>query len=704
LVDKIMASLNSEKIFVESSEEISFLYDRIVNSSKDYVVIVVTENSILFSSLLSLKILYRLITKLNKTVILVTEDKYGTNISQRAGFVVVQKVSQITSDLWEITKEKQFNSRQELVAKKDMLLQEMHITEPRIAEELTIVKSEVHADFKKDKIDESVKSLSVSKDEKEDIDVVEPSVDEAIIEEVMKEGVIEDKDMGEDEEGGEEYFEAEDELDLKKPKPKVKIVKGIKILGGGDIENYEKKKSNDKIEDSKNLEDMENQDRDIDKSVFGSNRYAGKDFTKVVAPRKSVKGVISSIFGKSKFSNPEDRLNALDAKPVPWYKKKFIMISLAGIAFVSLISYMLIFQWSSVTITVGLNKEEVVASESVKGSTTLTSVDLDSLSVPVTELKLAESISNTADATGNGARGDKARGFVYIFNKSDEAITLTKGTKFTNVANQLQYELVEDTLLAAATRDADQSLKPSRKDNILIEAVSYGEQYNIDASASVSFTVDGYEGISVLETKKEGSFSGGTTESFISVSEENIKALKQKIQPGLETSLREKIQENVPTGYKLIDGSIKFTEKKVTSVPAVNEESTNKLFDLTIELEVTAIAVKEDDLESIIETTIDSNKEGTKEIESLESIETKDYINNNGSIFFTVYAEGTVTNKISESDILDLVKGKSTSVASEILSEVEVINNQEVEFFPSFVPQFLKIVPNDADRVTIRFE
>ena len=102
-----MATLNSDKIFVDPKEEISFIIERVLTSEKLRIILIIPQSSIVFSNVLSLKILNRLLVEDEKLLIIVTEDKYGANISQKAGFVVVHKVSQITSDLWEIAKSKQ---------------------------------------------------------------------------------------------------------------------------------------------------------------------------------------------------------------------------------------------------------------------------------------------------------------------------------------------------------------------------------------------------------------------------------------------------------------------------------------------------------------------------------------------------------------------------------------------------------------------
>jgi hypothetical protein len=125
---------SSEKVFIDPREEITFVVERLLKSEKDRVILVVPLNSLLLSSLVSIDILFRKLVRTKKLAIIVTEDEYGKAIAFKAGFVVVDKVSQITADQWSLANNKKLSVKEVLDERKKLLLEnisgESKITEP----------------------------------------------------------------------------------------------------------------------------------------------------------------------------------------------------------------------------------------------------------------------------------------------------------------------------------------------------------------------------------------------------------------------------------------------------------------------------------------------------------------------------------------------------------------------------------------------
>src|SRR5260221_7348934 len=117
-----MTSVTSEKIFIDPKEEITFIVERLIDAEKERVVLVVPQNSLLLSSIVSIEILFRKLAKSKKLAIIVTEDEYGQVIATKVGFVVVPKVSHITSELWETALQNKKNLLDALDGRKKELL------------------------------------------------------------------------------------------------------------------------------------------------------------------------------------------------------------------------------------------------------------------------------------------------------------------------------------------------------------------------------------------------------------------------------------------------------------------------------------------------------------------------------------------------------------------------------------------------------
>lgn len=95
---------NIEKIFIDLDDEITFIIERIRNSRNQRVLVIVPDRARLISSIVSLKLLKRYCTKVDKELIIVTTDELGLSLSTKAGVVTVKKVSDIDEVMWERAK------------------------------------------------------------------------------------------------------------------------------------------------------------------------------------------------------------------------------------------------------------------------------------------------------------------------------------------------------------------------------------------------------------------------------------------------------------------------------------------------------------------------------------------------------------------------------------------------------------------------
>ncbi len=676
-----MAALVAEKIFVDPNEEISFLVERIMRSGKEYNIIIVPSASVLFASNLSIKILYRSIIKASKVTIIVTEDTYGAKISQKVGFVVVQKVSQITSDLWEVAKGKLYAAQSNLNNKKDDLLKNIKGEAPT-------------------QEDNTVEVFETSESKIEDVAEKEDSQYNQISEE------IEEKKSDDTRKGFELATEPEPEPVIRE---RVKEVGGITIYSGTDIATLKSRKNDDKIDELDNL-DMNGENKE-DLSVFSEKRFAGRDVTKMTPEKSGLSKFFGSIFGGNKVLRPEDRMEG--ATPVKWYKRRSVIIAFVLLIVLIAITYLTLFQFSNVSIRINLQSETVVAEETVEidisGSA---EIDVDSLVIPGRTLETEEiSTSTTATASGEGRRGEKATGAVYIFNKEQEDILIPAGTELTSVRTGEVYETVEEVTLPAATEASDLSINPSRTDNIRVVAVSFGEESNIDDSDPDSgFTIEGFDTISSQDIKREGAFEGGSGEDFVSVSEENFEQVKEETLETLEERAKEALLASVPNGFSILEETIEFEEVDAFSNPEVGEEANlnaeeEYIFDVTIVGKATGVMVRDEDLEQIIQAAILENEESDAgDVNDLSNIGFKDFVENNTGIFITVFAEGEVVSSFNQDDLFNEIKGKSINDARSIIETYDEIQTFDLRYFPSVIPESLQFIPNSNSRITFRID
>lgn len=92
--------MKDTKIFVDIDDELTFVAEKIIHAQTNRVILVIPEKSEILSSLVELKMLGRVIHKNDKNIVIVTTDKSGKNIAERAGFIVEEKIGNVTENTW----------------------------------------------------------------------------------------------------------------------------------------------------------------------------------------------------------------------------------------------------------------------------------------------------------------------------------------------------------------------------------------------------------------------------------------------------------------------------------------------------------------------------------------------------------------------------------------------------------------------------
>lgn len=696
-----MAIVSPDKIFIDTKDEITFVVERVMNSDKNKVIIVVPQNSLLLSSVISVNILFRRLLESKKIGVIVTEDDYGQMIAEKVGFHVASKVSQITPEVWELaqkTKQKYLD----ILAKKRASIhnkvvpieekEEDHEEINEISEKDILDKGNLFAPVES-KIQNSNQADDVKNLPVNDYGYENPKVEYTNVKDFKKK--TDDVNL--------------DNI-VRKPKREFKVTTlgSIKVVGGGDVESLTNLDQNAKMDASFNNMDMN--DEMIDRTKLASlnsqssskREFIGKDFTKAVKSKQSFGG----FFGKSnKPAVLDGSVNSLRN-----FKIKKIHYAILGAVLIAILGlfYYLAFQSSEVRITIELKKEEIDFQKKIiaDANPAVTEVDPISLTIPAKEL-VEENLntSKTGQATGRAEIGTKAKGFVNIYNKTTSDINIKAGTKITSAATNKQYVLTSDVNMKSAVVTSE-GKEISIADDVPIEAVEVGEDYNIsDSSSNTTFNLEGFT-IDQVEVKRFEAFEGGASEEKTVVSQEDFDSLKEITNSELKEQGVKKIKAFIPSGYTLIEESVLYTEEKVESLPKVGDTATGDAFTISIEAKVTAIAVKETDLEQMANLILSAGeKEGEEfSVASLEDISITEVVRDGTKLSFVISSSGEVKSVIDSEAIKSEIKGKKLLDAENLILEYEKVNNVRIRFSPSYVPDSLQRVPSDVSRINIKVE
>ncbi len=707
-----MAIASSEKVFIDAKDEIIFTVERVLDAEKDRIILVVPQNSLLLSSIVSINILFRKIVKSKKVAIIVTEDEYGTNIATKAGFIVVPKVSLITADIWDMAKVKKQKMVDYLDKRKKDLLSNISgeaIIPQEETQDFASVQSGVEADspvaeIPEENITEISKIQEVSDVRDQISDITEEEKDNIETQDIVS------KQKEDDFVDVEEFPE-----ESSKPKVETKIanIAGITIFGGSDIKNYMNDEESDKIQDT--LEDgdefMEKNDqlnignRKI--RTVSSGQFTGKDFTKAVSSENKFTSFFQNLFKPKRIIDPNDRFEGV--APVD-KRKRNIIIGIGVILVLALLGggYVMAFQTSTVNISLKLKKEDVSTSANVIVNPKLTEISEngDIISIPGKLIKLdKESISKTGSADGKGKRGNKSKGTIRIINKTTNVVNLPTGTKLTSVATNLKYQLTADTTIEAAT-DTGGVITAKFKDDVPLEATDIGAEYNITGTDSnTAFLVEGYDS-SKLQATRYVDFTGGSSENFTSVSQENIDSLKETAIEELKTQSIEKIKQLIDSGYQLIEETIEFKEGEIKASPALNQEANKDgTFNLSVQMNFTALEIKQEDLIESVRTIISratANSQDNKvKVDNINDPVIVKVQKDKDTYVLTVSSEGSVKAEVTLDKMKEDIAGKTIEQAEDYFSFLDYIEDYRITFSPAFVPEALQRIPSDLNRINI---
>jgi hypothetical protein len=685
-----MSILSASKIFTDQNEELTFIIERVRNAEKDKVALIIPENALVFSSPVSIKILQRMMYKAEKSPIIVTEDTYGQKFTQKIGLVTVGKTSQITEELWDIAFKRKVKYNNQMRdpegAEAEALAQAKANDEEEKATQAASIVPPVALEPEELK---TTSELAKIEEKKEELGEKLPTIkDEDEISSILR-----PKNPGLDTVELEAAEEPKEDMSIyrkQRETPKVVTVGGISVFSGGDAKLLKSQFKNVKIRDNTN------QDMERTFEPTGSGRFTGKDFTKKISPQSKIGNLFTNMFNRNKRKdlNPDAPTNT---------RKKKIILAIVAIAILTL-AYLLIFQFSSVDIRINAAKQDVSATSQVFLDPTVTEIGtVDNKYVVPAKILTVEkfSASWTGEANGTGRTGNKAGGTITIYNNKSQAVSIAAGTKIVNKSTGKSYAIKEAVNLEA--RAVGDVVDPTKKENVAIEAVDFGPEYNIDSAVTQNYSVDGHDDDEVF-ARSFNKITGGTVEEFVMVSQENIDNLKKAKETEFKTQAETKLKSQIPGGSFLIAETIELVEIVVSSTPKLNEKSLDNTFSLTLEANIVGYLVNNDDFKELGAKLISESQSAsvvntldTPQITSVtkEGEESDVYV-------LDITTSGSVGEKLDPEEIAREISGGTLQSAREYIDAINGVESFSIKFAPGFIPQFLQFVPSATNRISIK--
>jgi hypothetical protein len=335
--------------------------------------------------------------------------------------------------------------------------------------------------------------------------------------------------------------------------------------------------------------------------------------------------------------------------------------------------------------------EPVTRDMVVNISPNIKEVDVSKLVMPAVTVNENVSVSSKFQSQGKQQIGNKSEGKIRIFNFTKLPINLKAETTTLTLAGKT-YKLESDivglkptTYKNARTKEVNEA---SLNEPVYIIAALGGEEYNLPAGTRIEISNQVFgSNPQLLYAITETEIVGGTTRYLSTISQQDIDSSKETLKEEAVKQINTKLSES---GLTLIENAYNLTVTKFTTDNPVGTQSLN--FQSSMEVQISGLAFKVDDLESLINNRIKQTISGNKVLQQSQQDKNVYAIKNldlvNQTAVLQVHYEGQAVYEINLANIAPQLVNKSLQDVNEILRSKAEIDKVEITLAPSWQKKF----------------
>jgi len=343
------------------------------------------------------------------------------------------------------------------------------------------------------------------------------------------------------------------------------------------------------------------------------------------------------------------------------------------------------------TITLTLVKNNWSYQGNFSGST---SSLLASSSLPIQIFSQSTNKTGFFPASSNQKVYNKATGVITVYNDYSTAIQpLVKGTRFETPDGKIfrtNYEII-----VPGAKNVNGKLIPSSID-VGVTADQAGASYNIGPVAK--FTIPGFKG-----TPRYNGFYGSSSKAMTGGFIGEIKVPTKNDIELAEASTTQALLSNsssllfsniIPSGFKVLDGASTTTITKLVVTTSTDSQGNFSVF---VEVKYEAMAFKEDDINSLLQSIWQQKYPNTIAQNLNISYQNVQADFKNGKLSFSLTASAELVSNISAADVKNQILGKSEQELKNIITNLPGVEKAEVSLWPFWVTS----VPSQPSRVEV---
>lgn len=329
--------------------------------------------------------------------------------------------------------------------------------------------------------------------------------------------------------------------------------------------------------------------------------------------------------------------------------------------------------------------------EEVRVSASVSSLDLDSKTIPGKIIEDIQELSQQFDATGKAANEEKARGIIRVYNKFNLPQILIAKTRFLSSDGKLFRSEERVSISSGGYSD------------VSVEAAEAGEDYNIEPT---KFSVPGLAGSSrytAVYGESLAPMAGGQTSEAPQVTDGDIEKAKESLRNTLFQGGAQKIRYKLTDDTILFDGALLQEEGDIASL--VESGAQLAYFNVRGSLKSRALVFQKKDLEQLVRDFLAARvPEGKSYDQKSLTIQfvLKDVDWEAKRMIMEVSFSSNLYSIIDLDDTKNAVLGKKFQEAQSIIEGDSRVNRAKIEFWPLPATK----IPRNAEKVktTIRLD
>lgn len=633
-------------LYIDVDEEITSIVDRVRKAQVEEVIVVVPKGALLIQSLVNLKLLKKEASRRKIKLIIVTQDKVGKKLIEKAGILVEGRMdgSMVEEEIFE--KESQ----------KSGLGVTQEFSEGNKAEESVI--------GSKDYFDESL-PVSLGKEKVDKIGLESKKEDYCISESGLHPVTQPDG-----------QFKAENGKEKKKGKAKIADI----VTGSRARKGRKPKIAKPVVAQSKEIS-------------LSSSHF-------LLRETKRQKGLEAEKFFQSSnfkfFPHKEEKV--LRTMRVKGKMRRYFTIFLISF-FVLGGTAAAYFFLPRAVVVLHMKKQEKSVSMSVEARTGTSEIDGERGVVPAALLEVTKEKSGEFEATGSKSGAGKATGKVVIYNKfSSENQPLVATTRLETSDGKI-FRITKNVVVPGMSK-AGEETKPGAIE-VEVVADKPGEEYNIEPT---TFKIVGFKGGPKYEkfyAKSAEAMVGGAKGETAIVTSQDVAQAKEKLVTEAEREAKEELKKSLREGRFFFEDTV--SANLLSSSSSVNIGSQAEKFTYDVSVKVQALSFAEEDIKELIRRKeTDSFGTGVLQADFNRNLNyiLSDLDIEKGLMRFEVRTDANIAGGVDLENFKKGILGKNSQELADLVKNYPAIKDVEVAFWPFFVSR----IPINEGRVEIKID